>query len=462
MSQQPSTASPTCKLHSRPFTLLCTTCKSLLCSACKSAHACKLPSAAELSAYAAEVLLPRLKSGLLELNVRCHAAKELVPGVKKSLGLLRTRLAKLLHGLDAEALLDSCEFGQETQKRREEKRLAELQSAIAGKDYVYLAAATTAVQSPKETASPGPAEMREAAGIAEKMLGETESLMDILRKLVAPRHELMPPVVGGALYGICGPAGEYTKLCRYDIADQRLVQCLSVPQCCAVVQVANRVFISGGYASDTISAATSEFLTIAQSLSMKSPMSHPKFNHTAVALSSTTFATVGGFDQSGVTPHCEEYHAESDTWTALPPLSQPRCYAAATRCGSYLYTIGGQNAQDIIERLSMPEKKQWETVPVKTTEVSLSSRSAAFPRSETEVMLLVGNNTTEAAIFDTKAGTVRRHPYTMKPDKYYSNSVCWVEGDVYVIGGGNGHVHIYRTATGRFEEVDYSQAVVHG
>ncbi len=32
----------------------------------------------------------------------------------------------------------------------------------------------------------------------------------------------------------------------------------------------------------------------------------------------------------------------------------------------------------------------------------------------------------------------------MKPDKCYPNSVYWVAGDVHVIGGGNGHVHIYK------------------
>ncbi len=261
------------------------------------------------------------------------------------------------------------------------------------------------------------------------------------------------------VYGVCEMVDNYKKLARYDIVTKKVAPCADVTRWCSVLQMGKRIFVSGGGEPEL--NTLSEFVEEMQGFVNRADMNYGKRGHKTIAVSPTQFAAIGGLYGKVGLAYCEEYSIQHNAWKMLPSLNQARYHQAVALSGdgNYLYAIGGYDSNGVIERLNLKEKKVWDKVALSGgAEVSLDSYSAAFPISADEIMIFVGGDSTDCGVYNVKAGTVKRHTKSLKSDCYFFNSVCMIDGDAYAIGSKNAHLHIYRTASKKIEEIDYKDA----
>ncbi len=481
---------PKCKTHERKVRAVCLACKELMCFKCLGPHVekgCK-GGVVDLPSYASKSIVPRIEEMLKNLEQKRRKLEEAkkasagaLPEIKRSLRALKENTEKLLGEINKyiEALEgynpDFAGSHYDTIKVALEQQLNEVKVAVLndnmGPIIKTIESHKELLQQPNIPAEAADVELRsieETNSAVARLLATKEfsSLGECLQGAFAmcqnalKQKAVLPEVTSRFVYGVCGPADNYGKLCRYGLVTKKIVQCVPVPQFCSVLQLGKRVFISGG-GNDPVVNTLSEYVEEEQKFVSKSSMNYAKISHTMVAISPTQFITIGGFNGSDVIPYCEEYSIPHNVWKLLPPLNKARYCSAATLSadGAYIYVIGGYVSDGIIERLDMMEKKVWEKVALsEAAEVSLSSNSAAFSISADEIMIFVGNNTADCGLFNTKTGTVKKHELKLKPDCYYFNPLCMIGGDAYFLGTEHAHLHIYRSAAKKIEEVDYHNA----
>lgn len=267
-------------------------------------------------------------------------------------------------------------------------------------------------------------------------------------------------VTGKFVYGNCSPLG-FDTLCRFNVETRRLTTCAVIPTRATITQIGERVFYSGG--SNPVNAQVREYVDRTKKIIEKTKMSHAKYYHTAQPVSYDSFVVVGGFDGYSSMNVCEEYIVKNNQWAHIPPLKSFR-YSAATVFinDQYLYVIGGTGVKEVIERLDMSTRKEWSVVPIKCEESKTvqytGQNPAAFPISNTEIIIFCGGNSSAAALFDTKDNTVTSFSSSLKCESYYSNPVCTLGGCAYTIGGDYGHVQIYMVGERRLKTIDFADA----
>ncbi|MDR3679677.1 MAG: kelch repeat-containing protein [Flavipsychrobacter sp.] len=473
---------PTCKVHGDPIQLICQDCKELMCCWCTGPHfknGCK-GRAVDLASYAEQDLLLQLhdklaefESGKQKIEDSALGFAKAIPEIVKSLrGIKESTERRLAEINKTLAALEGC--GPEsagsvytTMKEDIEWYIEGLPFAAKNKNTDQIIKAIGAVQN-----CVGDIELQLVGDIitsANKVLIETKEfdiLCENLKALVVKRQNVFKrnlmlghEVTSKFVYGTCDKMGGYKKLCRYDIATNKIAQCINVPDNCSVLQIGKRIFVSGG--SNPVSNTLSEFSEETQSLVGKLPMNYARYYHTAIAVSDDQFMTIGGYNGGAFFSCCEEYSIRDNTWKMISSLNQARCSAAAALFddSAYLYVIGGVGNNNVIERMNMKEKRVWERVALcVAAEVPLNDYSAAFPISTDEIMLLVGSNKTDYGIYNIKAGTIKKHSQSLKPEYYYANGVCMIKRTAYIMGA-YGHLHICKIVAKKIEEIDYSAAV---
>ena len=232
---------------------------------------------------------------------------------------------------------------------------------------------------------------------------------------------------------------------------------VAVPQYCTVTQLQNQTFITGGN-TPSITNAVSEFIMDTQRLIRKSSMNYAKYCHRTEAISTKHFITIGGENGLTAIPHCEEYSVDDDKWIMLPPLNKARYCTGSALLGKYVYVIGGRGTTGEIERLDLTEKKHWAKIVPITAEITFTSDTLAFATSSNEISIFRGGNPTEVSVFDVKEQTVKKNVTNLKTDFYRFSSVCYIGHNIYIIGH-NGHIHIYKTADKKFEDIDYQDVM---
>jgi hypothetical protein len=124
-----------------------------------------------------------------------------------------------------------------------------------------------------------------------------------------------------------------------------------------------------------------------------------------------------------------------------------------------LYAIGGKSTASEIERLDIGEKKFWMLISPALNGLSFSGETLAFPVSAEEIMIFRGGNTTEASIFNVRNGVIKKYDNSLKGDFYRFNPACQIGRNIYIIGN-RGHIHIYKMAESKFDEMDCQVAIL--
>eukprot|EP00826_Nyctotherus_ovalis_P058013 TRINITY_DN7950_c0_g1_i4.p1 TRINITY_DN7950_c0_g1~~TRINITY_DN7950_c0_g1_i4.p1 ORF type:complete len:309 (+),score=74.26 TRINITY_DN7950_c0_g1_i4:347-1273(+) len=257
---------------------------------------------------------------------------------------------------------------------------------------------------------------------------------------------------GKYIYGICDPQKDQSTLCRYDIQSKKL-ECLpDIPKDASVIHISGHTFISGGRSS---SKDLKEYIEEYAVLYPKASMKHAKEDHTIQIISKNVFATVGGFS-GGTLKCCEEYLVAEDKWEELPPLNNSR-YTAATvfMDNKMLYAIGGNRDGSNIEVLDYSEKKECKIVNIMFKEVEFDYSPKTLPVSKNEVLILCGNDSTNAGLLNLKGNVIKKYPGLQLKDSYFRNQIYVKDKKGYILGY-RGHIHIFDLETKKFTEIEYS------
>ncbi len=462
-----------CGTHKKPIQMICPECKQLMCYRCLAPHdeqgRCK-GRAVDLLSYAEKSIMPQLLKSLQQFEPGGKkgegAAKvfaDALTKIEKSLREIKGRTEQLLAEIDR--VLTTIEGSQYmTMKETIEQQIEYLKNTLKNENMDLIVKGVS-----DNLASIGDSELQlsgaTVASVNKVSLGthEFDALGECLQKLVATCQNVLKrrnriEITSRFVYGICHNMDSYKKLCRYNIVTKGIAQCIAVPQYCSVQQMGKQIFLSGGF--NPLVNTVSEFIEKTQSIAEKAPMNYKKYVHTTVAVSDTQFMAIGGNDGTSNLSYCEEYSILDNAWQVLSQLNQARHSAAAVLSddSAYLYVIGGFGCDNVIEIMDMKEKKVWNKIALSgATEVSLCDHSAAFSISKDNIMMFVGGNT-DCAIYNTKLGTVKKLPKLLKIDYYQTNQVCVINGNAYVMGDF-GHMHIYKYAESKIEEVDYSDAI---
>ena len=142
------------------------------------------------------------------------------------------------------------------------------------------------------------------------------------------------------IYGISDALGGQAKLCCLDVSDMAkptLVNTgVDVPQYCRIVQLQNRIFVTGGgnfwgtsisIFNVTVVADVSEFIEGTKEMKKKTPMKIARNSHTIARISNQSFCVVGGYYYDGNhrwVDSCELYDITKDSWTEWPKLTEPK------------------------------------------------------------------------------------------------------------------------------------------
>jgi len=467
-----------CQIHGKKLNSYCLSCDNLICYRCLSEHGkkgCTYPI--DLPTYAAEKLLPKYKEQLASFELKKKeiepALKEFIEsaeGIKNELERLKDNLKQLLDTIEVtiEILtrgIDQSIPLQDTIRTFLTDQYKDLEDAIKKEEMGYIIRKIKSKE-PSIMMGIGDGEKKlvEAAkesisylfktGITDNINNFLKSIVEIYKQFA---YQSASKVVVNYVYGTCSTQANYTRLCIFDIQSKKITPVIPVVQWCTVTQLGKQVFLSGG-CNSVVTNAVSEFIEEDQNMILKEPMKFPKYCHRTEAISPLCFITIGGDNGTMSIPYCEEYSVTDNKWQMLPNLNRARHYAGTSILGKYVYAIGGKTTNGEVERLDLTEKKRWEIVNV-VSDITFTSDTIAFPSLLEEITLFRGGIATEVAVYNVKERTIKKQSYTLKGDYYRYNSVCQIRRNIYIIGHF-GHIHIYKVAEKKYEELDYKTLII--
>jgi hypothetical protein len=169
------------------------------------------------------------------------------------------------------------------------------------------------------------------------------------------------------IYGISGALGGSSKLCYLDVTEKDKPQLINtgmdVPIACRIVQLQNRIFVTGGASGGTststsisifnvtVVAEVSEFIEGAKDRKKLTPMNIARRSHTIARISSQSFCVVGGYyyDNGNYIKDCELYDISKDTWTDMPSLTEVKYWVGLLLFErKTLYCFGGCISRKIL------------------------------------------------------------------------------------------------------------------
>eukprot|EP00826_Nyctotherus_ovalis_P003493 TRINITY_DN10712_c0_g2_i1.p1 TRINITY_DN10712_c0_g2~~TRINITY_DN10712_c0_g2_i1.p1 ORF type:complete len:328 (-),score=52.44 TRINITY_DN10712_c0_g2_i1:485-1468(-) len=317
---------PICRLHSKPLQMFYRDCKELACLKCFPSHkakGCSYPI--PLPIYAEEEILPIYKAALDNLRHNAQRIEEatkdfllLSKSIKSGLLKLKDELEALLAAIDKSLeLFEENENGLLMTEERIEKSLLyqyeELKQAIDNEDASYI---KERIDKPF-TVDIGDSEKHLVKAINEsiKKLEEVKE-MSALRELLNvfnSKYELFIDSYNNSdtkckfVYGICNLLNYCQLLCKYDIQTNKLIPVITMPKFCSVIQIAARVFTSGGYDPFGSSGSlTKEYIEKRNELANRVPMNCRRYAHALQKISNGAFAAIGGFYNKPLVS-CEQY-----------------------------------------------------------------------------------------------------------------------------------------------------------
>jgi len=464
-----------CKIHKKRVKALCMSCNSLICHNCLSLHAdkgCKYPIG--LPVYAEQHLLPKIKAQLQELEEkkgemqeRLERFKNEFSSVRQGLENLKLKLTTLLNNINESIEKIDKDFGNlaspyENIKKMLLKSCKEIEYATVKEDMGCI------IKKLNESKQIEVIEISESEKLLIDAVNESiatlldlhvfdvleEGLNELLTKSRSYFKQSDPQFANQNVYGICELQANCTKLCQYNIQSNKLVATITVPKWCTIVQIANRVFISGGH--NPVTNTLYEFKENTKTLANRQPMKYVKYDHKAQNIFEIEFITVGGYNGTSSLSSCESYSIIQNKWNAVPSLNKPRYNTATALLNNrLLYAIGGCNTSGEIEVLDIIERNGWEILNLEVSSMMLNGSPGAFSISDKEIIILK-DESKETGILNVSDRTLNNYKDGLKNDYYYCNPICDIGGKVYVIGATHGHLVVYDIDKKLFTVLNYS------
>eukprot|EP00826_Nyctotherus_ovalis_P017450 TRINITY_DN15145_c0_g1_i6.p1 TRINITY_DN15145_c0_g1~~TRINITY_DN15145_c0_g1_i6.p1 ORF type:complete len:452 (+),score=82.48 TRINITY_DN15145_c0_g1_i6:147-1502(+) len=441
-----------CKEHGMAILMYCKDCRLLVCVKCLYAHekkGCKHP--VTLFSYAEQDLLPKLTAQLEEVEGENQELEESIKNfissskrVRKSLLTLKGKTEKLLANISKSIELFNA---SETLlfptvgsiKKRIETECEELVRAVKREDAGHIAEKINSKGCGMGIDDSEKHLVEALNGSMSEFIKsqELEVLNELLEEFNQRYQRFSDKKNKEFVYGIHHPQTNCGVLCKFDITSKVLHTSVAVPQYSALLQLGQRVFISGGYKPCV--NTLSEFIEDSQSLTKRESMKYAKCYHAVQTTSRKSFVTIGGWNISEISC-CEKYSLVTNSWELLPPLKKPRFGSgAAVISERYLYAVGGYPANNI-EMLDTHENKHWNIINIKLSEVKLQGNVIAFGSSSAEIMVFNGEGS--AGVLNVVCGTIRKCLVEVKMEGDCGRSVC-VMGRKVLIMEGSGRVVVF-------------------
>jgi len=462
---------PKCKEHLKTLDMFCKNCKEVICYKCSNVHkekGCK--NITHPLQYMEEDVLPMYKAEMDNLKANASSIEDSIKvfllsskSIKEGLIKLKEELETLLNTINSSLeLLDVSESVEEVSSNYIENgfmsKYEQLKVAIEKENIDYI---INNLNVPfKLEIGDSERYLVEAINksikdvINSKELNALSKLLtDLNSKYELCTHNYKCDVKSKFIYGICDVQESGKTLCKYDILNRKLMATITVPQSCSVIQIANRIFISGG--SKPYINQTSEYIEKNSALVNKSPMRDCKEGHSLQDIDRKLFTAIGGYN-GAVMSCCEVYSIPDDKWEPLPSLNKARRYPATVYFNNkFLYAIGGSSSSSTIEVLNFNERETWNFIKLTSCKVSFDSNPAAIPMSKNEVLILCSNYETNAGIFNLSLNAVNKHSCSELSDGYPLNTISIIKKKAYILGC-KGHMHIYDMETKELTELEYS------
>lgn len=267
---------------------------------------------------------------------------------------------------------------------------------------------------------------------------------------------------GKYVYGVCylQDYGNMT-FCRYDIKNRRMTPVFDKYYNSMVVQIAQRIFLCGGYETfERCTGTLNEFIEKSKTLIFRSPMRYAKYHHRAQVINSKVFVTIGGkcgnnWYENIIIPHCEEYSIDNNKWNMLPSMQHARFMpGSAFLKGRFLYAIGGCKAGNSIEALDFNDnkKRSRELLMLESRELEFTDNMLAIPVSDNEILILSGDKEMKAGLLNLDLKVISQWPSLKLEDQYTHNQVVIIGRNAYILGT-SGHMHILDIDYRKFEEL---------
>lgn len=150
------------------------------------------------------------------------------------------------------------------------------------------------------------------------------------------------------IYGGCA-IEDTKKLCYLDLSDLANPKLrdpnIVVPYACRIVQLQNRIFVTGGWVDKKSINTVSEFKEDKQVLVPQTDMLTARQSPGIARISSTSFCVIGGFVKKGeYLKECEQCEVKADKleWKAMKPLQEAKRNVGAMLFNrEVLYCFGG-------------------------------------------------------------------------------------------------------------------------
>jgi len=245
----------------------------------------------------------------------------------------------------------------------------------------------------------------------------------------------------------------------YDLITKKITNTgVGIPQHCRIVQLQNRIFVTGGNTVNTVS----EYTEATKSLTTKAPMAYARYYHAIARLAKTSFCVVGGYNNNTnvYIKECEEYDIEKNTWKPFPSLTEGKQEIGVFLSKrSVLYCFGGANASvwlNTLEKIELnPAPTSWAKVALSTNEVSYGERATLYQFSSNEILIFRGNGTTDAYIYNVPGNTIKKHPAIAPIADYYNNCQYSYNGLIYTFGY-YGHIHMFNPKKQEYTSMNFS------
>ena len=243
----------------------------------------------------------------------------------------------------------------------------------------------------------------------------------------------------------------------YDLITKKLTNTnVGIPAHSRMVQLQNRIFVTGGNTVTTVS----EYMEATKTLAAKASMTYARNSHAIARIAKTSFCVIGGYNSTGYIKECEEYDITTNTWKSFPSLTEGKYYIGVMLSKrSVLYCFGGCNGTawlNTLERIDIkPAPTSWAKVGLSVNEATYGSRATMYQFSPNQILIFRGESSSDAYMLDVPGNTIKKHPTIAPIADYYNNCQYSYNGTIYTFGY-NGHIHMFNPKKQEYTSMNFS------
>eukprot|EP00826_Nyctotherus_ovalis_P063311 TRINITY_DN9275_c0_g1_i11.p1 TRINITY_DN9275_c0_g1~~TRINITY_DN9275_c0_g1_i11.p1 ORF type:complete len:680 (+),score=171.51 TRINITY_DN9275_c0_g1_i11:175-2214(+) len=251
--------------------------------------------------------------------------------------------------------------------------------------------------------------------------------------------------------------GGMKELCGFDLFSKKVVNFhIEIPWENRIIQLAGRVFITGGYKNGNSLSDVSEFFESTKTLISRASMNNPRHTHSLVRVRKNSFAAIGGYTY-GQMRECEQYDITENAWRQLPPLNEAKQLTGCLMIqDKILYCFGGKKADGACKTLEelVLGQPQWRIVELVENQAIDGWCPALYQVSRTEIIIFRGRNMTDVYLFDTISKKIKKYEKLVPIPEVYTNQLYKIGDTVYTVGY-YANLHVFDTKKMEYEAIRY-------